>query len=182
MKDKSALFHITSIGGISFLMKDFKTIQPSCPPEDKILIAKEMTNSFNDINNALKGMNDGAPGPDDRTLNDLKDVPGAELAAHFNLWWLAGYLPAALCHGETVLIPKESGTQDPGKHHPITLLDITIRCFHRVLAKRTKKDLPWNTHQKAFRSGDGVADSIWLLQNIIRQHQHTYKPFEHRVP
>ncbi|KAL9977930.1 hypothetical protein ACROYT_G015394 [Oculina patagonica] len=82
-------------------------------------------------------------------------------------------LPSAVV---TVLIPKESGTQDPGKHRPKTLPDITIRCFHRVLAKRMKKDLPWNTRQKALRSGDGVADSMWLLQNIICQHQHMYKP------
>ncbi|KAL9976766.1 hypothetical protein ACROYT_G014096 [Oculina patagonica] len=115
-----------------------------------------------------------APGPVDRTLNDLKDVWREELAAHFNLWLLADFPPAALRRGETVLISKESGTQ--GKHRLITLSDITIRCFHRVLAKRMEKDLPWNTRQKAFRSGDGVADSIWLLQNIIRQHQHTYKP------
>lgn len=48
-----------------------------------------------DVTNAIKGMTDGAPGPDGRTLNDLKEIWHEELAAHFNLWLLAGYPPGA---------------------------------------------------------------------------------------
>lgn len=64
----------------------------------------------------------------------------------------------------------------PEKHRPITILDITIRCFHKILARRCEKDLTWNTRQKAFQAGDGVADSVWLLQTIIRHHQHVLQP------
>ena len=42
---------------------------------------------------AIKGMSDRAPGPDGRTLNGLKELRREEVAAHFNLWLLAGYPP-----------------------------------------------------------------------------------------
>ena len=99
-----------------------------------------------------------------------------ELAAHFNVWLLAGYPPSALRWGETVLLEKEPGARTPAKLCPITISDITIRCFHKILAWRLTLSLPWNERQKAFQAGDGVADSIWLLQTIIRQHQQLLIP------
>lgn len=129
-----------------------------------------------EVTESLSGMTDGAPGPDGWTLTDVKALPSDELAAHYNLWLLAGYQPAALRRGETVLIPKQLGTRDPAKHRPITIADIVIRCFHRILAKRFECQLPFNTRQKAFQSGDGAADSIWLLQSIIRQQQRDIQP------
>lgn len=67
-------------------------------------------------------MKDGASSPDGRKLADLKAIPLVELASHFNLWLLAGYQPATLCRGETVMLRKEPGTCLPEKHHPITVL------------------------------------------------------------
>ena len=95
-----------------------------------------------DVTRAIKGMSDGAPGPDSRTLNDLKALRREEVAAHFNVWLLAGYLPAPLRCGETVLITKEAGTQSPEKHRPITISDVILRCFHKVLASRFETSLP----------------------------------------
>lgn len=45
----------------------------------------------------------------------------------------------------------------------------------QVLATWLETSLPWNTRQKAFMKGDGVANFIWLLQTIIPQHQRTLK-------
>ena len=42
-----------------------------------------------DVTSAIKGMSDGAPWPDGRTLGDLKVVRREELAAHFNVWLVA---------------------------------------------------------------------------------------------
>ena len=92
------------------------------------------------------------------------------------MWLLAGYPPAPLHRGETVLIAQEAGAESPEKHRPITISDIILRCFHKVLASRFETTLPWNKRQKAFVKGDGVVDSIWLLQTIIRQHQRTLQP------
>ena len=41
-----------------------------------------------DLKPSLKGMKDGAPGPDGRKLKDVKPIPFDQLAAHFNLWLL----------------------------------------------------------------------------------------------
>ena len=131
---------------------------------------------MDDVSRAVKGMSDGAPGPDGRTLNDLKALWREEVAAHFNVWLLAGYQPSPLRHGETVLITIEAGANSPEKHRPITISDIIFQCFHKVLASRLEATLPWNPRQTAFMKGDGVADSIWLLQTIIRQHQRTLQP------
>ena len=94
-----------------------------------------------DVTSAIKGMSEGAPRPDGRTLGDLKAVRREELAAHFNVWLLAGYPPSALRRGETVLIEKEPRTRTPAKHCLITISDITIRCFHKILAWRLASSL-----------------------------------------
>ena len=124
------------------------------------------------VTKAIKRMSDGAPGPDGRTLNDLKAIRREELATHFNVWLLAGYPPAALRLGETVLTAKgqaldclKSTIQSPSR----TLL-------YKILATRFEATLPWNTRQKAFMAGDGAAHSVWLLQTIIHQHQRTLRP------
>ena len=146
------------------------------PPKGPVQWSLVAPITVGDVTRAIKGMSDGAPGPDGRTLNDLKRLRREEVAAHFNLWLLAGYPPDQIRRGRTVLIPKESGADSPQKHRPITISDVILRCFHKVLASRFEATLLWNTRQKAFMRGDGVADSIWLLQSIIRQHQRTVQP------
>ena len=36
--------------------------------------------------------------------------------------------------------------------------------------------LPFSTRQKAFRSGDGEADSVWFIQAVIKHHQDSLRP------
>ena len=147
------------------------------PPKGPVEWSLVSPITVEDVTRAIKGMSEGAPGPDGWSLNDLKAIRREVAAAHFNEWLLAGYPPAPLHQGETVLIPKEEeGAVSPNKHRPITISDIILRCFHKVLASRFETSLPWNTHQKAFVKGDRVADAIWLLQTIIRLHQRTLQP------
>ena len=87
-----------------------------------------------DVVRALKKMKDGTPGPDGRKLSDVKAIWADELADHFNLWLLAGCLPGRLRRGQTVLLPKCAEAEDPAKYRPITMSDIVVRCFHRILA------------------------------------------------
>ena len=129
-----------------------------------------------DVTGALKKMKDGAPGPDGRKLSNVKAIPAEELAGHFNLWLLAGYLPSKLRRGETVLLPKCARAEDPAKYRPITMSDIVVRCFHRILAQQMEALLPFNTRQKAFRASDGVADSVWFIQAVIKHHQDNLRP------
>ena len=59
-----------------------------------------------DVERSLKGMKNGVPSLDSRMRKDVRAIPFDDLAAHFNLWLLSGYLPSTLRGGETVLLPK----------------------------------------------------------------------------
>ena len=58
--------------------EDERQPEPKGPVKWSIVMPITIT----DVTNAIKGMTDGAPGPDGRTLNDLKNVGREELAAH----------------------------------------------------------------------------------------------------
>jgi len=48
---------------------------------------------------------------------------------------------------------------------------MVARCFHRILAKHMENFLTFNIRQKAFRSGDGTAESVWFLQQLIQKYK-----------
>ena len=75
-----------------------------------------------------------------------------------------------------MLLPKCAEAGEPAKYRPITMSDIVVRCFHRILAQRMEIHLPFSTRQKAFRAGDGVADSVWFIQAVIKHHQDNLRP------
>ena len=89
---------------------------------------------------------------------------------------MAGCLPGRLRRGQTVLLPKCAEAEDPAKYRPITMSDIVVSCFHRILAQRMEIHLPFSTSHKAFRPGDGVADSVWFIQAVIKHHQDSLRP------
>ena len=62
--------------------------------------------SSDEVAKALSRIKDGMPGPDGCKLKDARALPPDQLAAHFNLWLLAGHLASTLRQGETVLLPR----------------------------------------------------------------------------
>ena len=100
------------------------------PPKGPVEWCLAAPITVEDVTRAIKGMSEGAPGPDGRTLNGLKRLRREEVAAQFNVWLLAGYPPNQLRQGRTVLIPKEAGADFPQQHRPITISDVILRCFH----------------------------------------------------
>ena len=84
--------------------------------------------------------------------------------AHHWVW------PSACCIGETVLISKDKNDISPPKHRPITMANMIIRCFHKLMAPRMGDSMPLSDRQKAFRSGDGLAEDVVLLKSIIKYH------------
>ena len=116
-------------------------------------------------------------GPEeDEGLCDVKAISADELAGHFNLWLLTGYLPSQLLRGQTVLLLKCEGAGDLAKYRPIMMSDMVGRCFHRILAKQMEVSLPFNTRKKAFCAGDSIADSVWFIQAVIKHHQDGLRP------
>ena len=75
-----------------------------------------------------------------------------------------------------MLLPKVSGAGAPNEFHPITISNIVVGCFHRIMAQRMEMHLPLSLGQKAFRRGDGIADSVWFMQTVIKHHQDSLCP------
>ena len=149
-----------------------KCQQPVWPPKWELMAPIKAE----DVDPSLKGMKDGAPGPDGRKLKDTRAIPTNQLTAYFNLWLLSGYLLSILREGVTVLLPQVSGAGARNEFCPITMSDIVARCFLRIMAQRTEMHLPLSLHQKAFRSGDKIADLVWFMQTIIKHHQDNLCP------
>ena len=154
------------------LVPDNRCPQPVGPPKWELMAAV----TTEDVERSLMGMKDGAPGPDGRKLKDVRAIPHDQLSAHFNLWLLSGYLLSTLREGETVLLPKVSGTGAPNEFRPIMISNIVVRCFHRIMAQQMEMHLPLSLCQKAFRRGDGIADLVWFMQTVIKHHQDTLCP------
>ena len=86
------------------------------------------------------------------------------------MWLTVGFCPSACSIGETVLISKDQNDISPPKHQPITMANMIIRCFHKLMARRMGDSMPLSDRQKAFRSGDGLAKNVVLLKSIITYH------------
>ena len=56
------------------------------------------------------------------------------------------------------------------------MANMFVRCFHKILAVRLGKQLPFSERQKAFRSGDGLGENVLLLNAIINQHTSSTAP------
>jgi hypothetical protein len=112
-----------------------------------------------------------APGPDGRTLDVVRKLPLPDVVARLNLWLLAGCVPTDLYDGYTTLIPKQPGADNPAFFRPITVTSVLIRLLHKTVAKRFDKLCPASERQKAFRSGDGLAENVNVLKTVLKTAQ-----------
>ena len=97
-------------------------------------------------------------------LSQLKKFQKNEPVLRFNLWLTVGFCPSACCIGKTVLISKDQNDISQPKHWPIT------KCFHKLMAHRMGDSMSLSDRQKAFCSGDGLAENVVLLKSIIKHH------------
>ena len=125
--------------------------------------------TVSDLGEAIRN-SDGkaAAGPDGRRLVDIKKCQ-REVVKHFNLWLLAGRVPAELTEGITTLIPKIVGTTDPACHRPITVSSWLLRLLHKVLAGRLDSLCPHSVRQKGFARGDGILENVQILRSLIER-------------
>ena len=124
---------------------------------------------------------DTAPGPDGFTTNffqegwawlkdDLLTIvensrkTGGILKA-FNATFLA-------------LIPKENGTEDPGKFRPIALCNVIYKIITKVIANRLKPILPLliSPEQAGFVEGRQILDGIILVHETIHSLKQSKTP------
>ena len=126
--------------------------------------------TLEEVTVTINAMKNGSQGPDGMVLSQLKKLQKNELVLRFNLWLTVGFRPSACCIGETVLISKDQNDISPPKHRPITMANMIIRCFHKLMECRMGDSMPFSDKQKAFSSGDGLAENVVLLRFIIKYH------------
>lgn len=137
-------------------------------------VARPVTVS--EVESTLKGLKDGAPGPDHIGRTQLRSVDKHSLAAHMSFWMCSGCPPSRFKEGITTLVPKSADSKTPGEYRPITVATIIARLFHRLLAQRLERAVPLSPRQKAFRRGDGLADNVWLLRSTLQDRTRSRKP------
>ena len=111
----------------------------------------------------------------DEILSTLRNTKDA-LQAHFNLWLYAGYQPVEFRCSRTVLIPKVPEPSGPAQFRPIPIGSFISRVFHRLLAERLSGLLEFQSRQRAFIKGDGIADNVFLLRCLLRDTCEAVKP------
>ena len=120
-----------------------------------------------EVKRHLANIKDGAAGPDNCGRKDLRKLSAVSLACRFNIWSLTGKAPEAFKRGITVLVPKNQTGLEPKDFRPITMGSILCRLFHKLLAERVEKLYEISGSQKAFRKGDGLAENVYILTNVI---------------
>ena len=96
--------------------------------------------------------------------DDIWKLDPRALLARFNLCLYAGYQPAEFRRSRTVLIPKVPEPFGPGEFRSIAMSSYVSRVFHWLLAGRLSGLLEFNSRQRAFVKGDGIADNVFLLR------------------
>ena len=119
---------------------------------------------------------DSAAGPDQLTVRQLRSWPRSTLARMLNLWLYTSYVPEALKHARTTLIPKAPDASTPDRFRPITVSSVRVRLFSKILARRASQLCPLSPEQRAFIPADGTAENAWLLDAIMRESQQQRQP------
>ena len=126
---------------------------------------------LDDLTSAIKDSDrNTAAGPDGRTLKSIAEMSPVDVLRQMNLWLVSCSMPTDLCEARTTLIPKVVGATEPSKFRPITVSSLLTRLYHRIVAKRIEALCPCSERQKAFRRGDGIAENVFLVDQLIRDH------------
>ena len=106
---------------------------------------------------------------------ELCNMPSQFPSQSYQCYSTFGLCPAAFppCVGRTTLIPKESGTNNPVKFTPVTVSSILVQLYNKIIARCLESACPVSPRQKAFWTGDGIAENVHILQSVICQATNT---------
>ncbi|XP_060519915.1 uncharacterized protein LOC132698078 [Cylas formicarius] len=117
-----------------------------------------------------------AAGPDGMSGADLTRLDVRSVAI-YNAMLLTRRTPSILKGCRSTLIPKGGGDPaDVGSWRPITVSNILIRTFHRILAARLGA-LEIHSTQRGFRGLDGAMANAIILQAAIKGCRASSRPY-----
>ena len=76
-------------------------------------------------------------------------------------------VPVPLRESPTVFIPKKSGAVEPKDFRPITISSCFVRLFHKILASRLQRLLPYSQRQKRFMPVEGCLKKALILLAVL---------------
>ena len=129
-----------------------------------------------DVKAAIQTLKESAPGLDNWTAKDLRNVAPERLVLLFNVMLLYSIVPDRFKQNRTILIPKGNETADVNKWRPITIASAIIRLLNKILANRIAS-LDFHPHQRGFRKIDGVLLNNLTLESIIKDKRANIKPY-----
>ena len=116
---------------------------------------------------SIKVRTSSAQGLDDIPAAVWNKVPLLLRALLYNTFLLTGKLEQSLLSSRTVFVPKKNGASTPSDFRPISIGSVVLRQFHAILAERLSKIPVHDERQAAFRSGDGIARNLYVLQALL---------------
>ena len=125
--------------------------------------------SFEEVKAALTKPGQGrAAGPDNISLCEIKKdkVSISLLTALFNMWLVCRTLPARVHGSRTILIPKKGDPLSLAAWRPISIGEISVRIFGRVLAARIAEYAPMSPRQQGFTAGCGPGTNLFILNEV----------------
>jgi len=120
--------------------------------------------------------NGKSPGPDGPTAEFYKNswnIIGREFTNIINEIHCSGYIPPDMKLGSIILIHKKGSTDLLQNYRPISLLNLDLKIYTKLLANRLKKLLPKCIHTHQYAQPNNQISNVLTLLRDIYQHVHT---------
>ena len=88
----------------------------------------------------------------------------------FNTWLICEKVPNVKECWTKLLLKNATDTLNVNNWRPVTIGNLLLRIYCKILAKRLNIRIPWNEHQKAFRPNTNTGCNVVLLDSILSHH------------
>lgn len=110
-------------------------------------------------------------GPDGVSIRNLNEIPIRALCKLYTCWIILKWTPSFILDSRTIFLPKKPNSNIPAELRPISIASVLCRQFHKILAFRLSVKLSIDCYQFAFKSSDGIAKCINLVDNVLSSHE-----------
>ena len=164
-------------GGSSRILEE---LDKSISTEDNVKLTQPIT--AEEVAAAIKkSPKHKSPGEDGLTAEFYQrmwSVVGEDLTAVFKFMWESSSIPCTITKGVIVMVPKVTQPKVIKDYRPITLLDVDLKIFSRVLATRLTRVLNRLLHPNQVRPGGGrtMTGALCDLRDLISAFDTTRDP------
>ena len=116
----------------------------------------------------VKTLKDTSEGPDGVKNAHIRGAKTSLVALILNGVLFSGKPPENFKCSRTVMLPKVDSPRNPGEYRPISIANAYCRLFHKLLYSRLSPVAPLRETQKAFRTVDGTAANLAILDTLLR--------------